>query len=87
VSAHITTTFAYLLENAKVPNYQITHQLSWLLETFTAIPVDSAILTNALKSPINDYEDVVVEQVALVCVLLLLSREISKTSTQVLSRL
>lgn len=67
VSAHMVTTFAYLLENAKVPSYQIMHQLSWLLETFTVIPVDSLILKNALKSRVKDYEDAVVEQVALAC--------------------
>lgn len=67
ISAHMVTTFAYLLENAKVPPYQITHQLSWLLETFTVVQLDDVVLKNALKSRIKDYEDAVIEQAALAC--------------------
>jgi predicted nucleic acid-binding protein len=67
ISAHMVTTFAYLLENAKVPNHQIKHQLSWLLETFVVIPLDGNILKDALKSHIEDYEDAVVEQAAITC--------------------
>lgn len=67
ISAHIVTTFAYLLEEAKVPVSQIRHNINWLLNTFTVIPIDNTLLKNALKSRITDYEDAVIEQAALIC--------------------
>jgi predicted nucleic acid-binding protein len=67
ISAHIVTTFAYLLEEAKVPTSQIRHHISWLVGTFTVVPVDNALLKNALKSRITDYEDAVIEQAAIIC--------------------
>ncbi len=67
ISAHIVTTFAYLLESAKVPDFQIIYQLSWLLGTFMVVPVDNKLLMDALKSKIKDYEDAVVEQAAIAC--------------------
>ncbi len=66
-SAHIVTTFAYLLENAKVPKAQILHHIDWLLQKFAVVPVDDALLKAALKSRINDYEDAVIERAARVC--------------------
>ncbi len=67
ISAHIVTTFAYLLEESNVPISLIQHHINWLIETFTVVPVDSALLQNALKSRITDYEDAVIEQVAIAC--------------------
>ena len=67
VSAHMVTTFAYLLEAAKVPNAQLLEHLSWLFETFIVVPVDSLLLKSALKSKVKDYEDAVVERAALAC--------------------
>jgi predicted nucleic acid-binding protein len=67
VSAHMVTTFAYLLESAKVPNPQILQHLSWLLETFIIVPVDSTLLKSALKSKVDDFEDAVVERAAISC--------------------
>lgn len=67
ISAHIVTTFAYLLESAKVPSHQIKLHISWLLETFIIVPIDTALLKKALKSQVADYEDAVVEQAALHC--------------------
>jgi hypothetical protein len=63
----MVTTLAYLLESAKIPDYQITHQLSWLLGTFTIVPLDNKLLKDALKSRIKDYEDAVVERAAIAC--------------------
>lgn len=65
VSAHAVTTFAYLLESAKVPKAELGHQIDWLLETFSIVPVDEKILRLARSSRIKDYEDAVVEQAAL----------------------
>jgi len=67
VSAHIVPTFAYLLENAKVPPKEILRQINWLVHTFSVVEVNSNLLKKALKSKITDYEDAVTEQAALVC--------------------
>lgn len=67
LSSHIVTTFAYLLEAAKVPISQVQYHINWLLETFMIVPLDSILLKNALKSRINDYEDAVIEQAAIIC--------------------
>lgn len=64
ISAHMVTTFAYLLESAKVPRQKILQHIEWLLSTFTIIPIDDALLYKALKSNISDYEDAVIEQAA-----------------------
>lgn len=63
-SAHAITTFAYLLENAKVPQAQIERHIKWLLDTFQIIPIGAALLHAALESNIRDYEDAVIEQCA-----------------------
>ena len=67
ISAHIVTTFAYLLEESNVPISQIQYHINWLVETFTVVPVDSTLLKNALKSRITDYEDAVIEQAGITC--------------------
>jgi predicted nucleic acid-binding protein len=67
VSAHIVTTFAYLLENAKVPKAQIQRHVEWLLQTFVVVPVDGELLKSALKSHVSDYEDAVIERTAAEC--------------------
>jgi len=84
ISAHIVTTFAYLLEEAKIPNPQIQTYIHWLIETFNVVSVDSLVLKNALKSKIKDYEDAVVEQTAILCdATTIITRNVSdfKTST------
>lgn len=65
ISAHIVTTFAYLLESTKVPKKDIARQLDWLLQTFTVIATDDKLLAAALLSRVTDYEDAVTEQAAL----------------------
>ena len=67
VSAHVVTTFAYLLENAKVPMEEIKRNINWLLQSFSIVATDRGILKSSLKSNIKDYEDAVVEQAALDC--------------------
>jgi predicted nucleic-acid-binding protein len=64
ISAHIVSTFAYLLENAKVPRQKILEHIDWMLQTFTIVPVDSQLLTLALKSNIANFEDAIIEQAA-----------------------
>ena len=67
ISGHIVTTFAYLLEHAKVPKQEIRHNISWLLSAFSVVATSNDILNSALKSNITDYEDAVIEQAALDC--------------------
>jgi predicted nucleic acid-binding protein len=67
VSAHMVTTFAYLLEEAKVPNQEILHYIDWLLGTFRVVSTDEDLLKTALKSGIRDYEDAIVERAAVMC--------------------
>ncbi|MHB1865193.1 MAG: PIN domain-containing protein [Candidatus Saccharimonadales bacterium] len=67
ISGHTVTTFAYLLEHAKVPNNEIKRNISWMLSTFSVVATSNDILNSALKSSIADYEDAVIEQAALDC--------------------
>ena len=67
ISAHIVTTFAYLLENAKVPLNEIKRNIDWLLNTFVVVATTDIILSKALKSDVIDFEDAVIEQAALNC--------------------
>jgi predicted nucleic acid-binding protein len=67
ISAHMVTTFAYILEEAKVPHPDIRRHIEWLLRMFVVVPVDEVLLKAALKSRISDYEDAVVEQAAVIC--------------------
>lgn len=64
ISAHLVTTFAYLLEDAKVPRAKILQHIDWLLGTFRVVATDKTVLEAALKSRVSDYEDAVVEQAA-----------------------
>lgn len=64
ISAHSVSTLAYLLENAKVPRSQIMKHIDWMLQVFVVVPIDSPLLSRALKSQINDFEDAIIEQAA-----------------------
>lgn len=64
ISAHIVSTLAYLLENAKVSRQKILDHISWILQTFTVVPIDSLLLSEALKSNISDFEDAIIDQAA-----------------------
>ena len=67
ISGHIVTTFAYLLENAKVPSEEIKRNIDWLLNTFIVVATTDKILNKALKSDIADFEDAVIKQAAINC--------------------
>ncbi len=67
ISGHIVTTFAYLLEHAKVPQAEIIRQVNWLLQTFPVVATTHDILRSATNSLIDDYEDAVIEQAAVAC--------------------
>jgi predicted nucleic-acid-binding protein len=67
ISAHMVTTFAYLLEAAKVPRPEILRHIHWILNLFTVVATDNSLLTTALKSRVDDYENAVVEQAAHTC--------------------
>lgn len=67
LSSHAVPTFAYLLEHAKVPHRTIHEQLDWVLHMFQISPVHADLLAEALKSPLRDYEDAVVEVTATEC--------------------
>ena len=67
ISSHMVTTFAYLLEYAKVPQAEIRRHVDWLLQTFSVVSTNAEILKDAVESHISDYEDAVIEQAALAC--------------------
>lgn len=67
ISGHMVTTFAYLLEYAKVPQVEIRRHVDWLLQTFSIVSTNVDILKGAVGSQIADYEDAVIEQAALAC--------------------
>ncbi len=67
ISGHVVTTFAYLLEHAKVPQSQILQQVRWLLQIFSVVATPSDLLKDATHSQVTDYEDAVIEQAALGC--------------------
>ncbi|HEY1646262.1 MAG TPA: PIN domain-containing protein [Candidatus Saccharimonadales bacterium] len=67
VSAHTVTTFAYLLEQAKIKRSEIHKYIEWMLMTFIVIPTDQIVLNEALKSRILDYEDAVIDKSARSC--------------------
>jgi predicted nucleic acid-binding protein len=64
ISAHIVSTLAYLLGNAKVPRSQVIKHIDWMLQVFAVIPVDGPLLSLALKSNVRDFEDAIIEQAA-----------------------
>lgn len=64
ISAHMVTTFAYLLEQANVPQPTIRKHVVWLLDTFSVVATDDQLLRKAAQSKLTDFEDAVVEQAA-----------------------
>jgi predicted nucleic acid-binding protein len=67
MSGHTVTTLAYLLERASLSRPQIHQCLIWTLRTFRITPTTHELLAQALVSPIQDYEDAVVEAAAIDC--------------------
>ena len=65
VCAHEITTLAYFLGKEKILLQKRSGIIRSLLKTLSTIPVTETILLDALDSPIDDYEDAVVEVSAL----------------------
>jgi predicted nucleic acid-binding protein len=59
--AHEITTLSYFLFKEYRDRNKIIQTLSQLMDIFTLIPVDEAILRESFISPISDYEDAVIE--------------------------
>lgn len=59
--AHEFTTLSYFLHKEHGNISCVRYALTSLLNIFTTIPVTEKILRDSLDSPINDFEDAVVE--------------------------
>ena len=62
--AHLITTFSYLLQRFKVTPHEITAQIEWLLESFTILPIDRALLVASCRMEWKDFEDALVASAA-----------------------
>jgi predicted nucleic acid-binding protein len=65
VSAHEITTLAYFLDKEGTPGDDFRQVISLLFELVDVLPVDQESLEKALYSKVTDYEDAVLESVAL----------------------
>lgn len=65
VSSHCVTTFDYVLKESDVTIQQRHKLVEWLLKTCNIVAVNHTMLTAAIRSGVTDFEDAVVEQVAL----------------------
>ena len=65
VSAHEITTLAYFLDKEGTPGDDFRQVISLLFELVDVLPVDQGSLEQALYSKVGDYEDAVLESVAL----------------------
>jgi len=63
VCATTITTLHYLIEKSKGPKEALI-QIEKILNLFKVIQVDQLCLESALRSPIKDYEDAVIEESA-----------------------
>ena len=61
IAAHEITTLSYFLLKEKKDKNKAADIISALLDMFNIIPIDEKILREALFSPVNDYEDAVIE--------------------------
>ncbi|UCH97408.1 MAG: PIN domain-containing protein [Candidatus Aminicenantes bacterium] len=61
ICAHEFTTLSYFLHKERGNIQRVRYALTSLLDIFTTIPVTEKILRDSLDSPINDFEDAVVE--------------------------
>ena len=64
-SAHEITTLAYFMEKDEIFPGEFRKKLSELFSAIQILPVDQGILEKAMYSRITDYEDAVLEAVAL----------------------
>lgn len=59
--AHEVTTLSYFLVKEDKDRIKARTTITALMDIFTVIPVDEAVLRDSLLSPIADYEDAVIE--------------------------
>ncbi|GHV18048.1 twitching motility protein PilT [Fibrobacterales bacterium] len=65
VGAHEITTLSYFLNKSDKDTARVKTTLLTILDIFSVIPIAGNVLREALLSPINDYEDAVLEVSAL----------------------
>jgi len=61
ICAHEITTLCYFLDKMKNDRSQINKVISRIMRRFTVIEINEALLTRALYSKIDDFEDAVIE--------------------------
>lgn len=61
MSAHLITTFAYLMEREGVAHDRLYDKLLWAIDYFQIVGVDRALLRMAVQGKHHDFEDKVVE--------------------------
>ncbi len=61
ICAHEVTTLSYFLIKEQKEKVKVINTITALLDIFHVLPIDESILRNSLISPINDYEDAVIE--------------------------
>jgi len=65
ISSHEVTTLSYFMEKAKYNKSKRNKVIQSLLENLSVLSVNESILKNALESEIPDYEDAVIDELAL----------------------
>ncbi len=64
VGSHEITTLAYFLKKEKLKGKQRKKIINNILDTLSVLSAHEKILRTALDSPINDYEDAVLDELA-----------------------
>lgn len=64
IAAHAVTTLGYFMKKTEAYPGEFRERLHMLLETCRVLPVDKETLSEALASPMSDYEDAVMEAAA-----------------------
>ena len=59
--AHEITSLSYFLSKNQKDKTKLINTITSIMDIFTIIPVNETILKDALLSPINDFEDAVIE--------------------------
>ncbi len=61
ICAHEITTLCYFLDKAEMDKSKTKKVISQLMKRFNVIEVNEELLSKALNSEINDFEDAVIE--------------------------
>lgn len=61
ICAHEVTTLAYFLLKGQKDKTKVINTITTLLDIFNVISIDESTLRDSLISPIEDYEDAVIE--------------------------